>query len=236
MIHRAILGSVERMFAILTEHYGGKWPFWLSPRQIMICTISKNLSDYAKYVHQKLVYEGFKAELDIGAQTLDKKIRNAQLEQFNFILVIGKEELESNSINLRTREGDVLGKKTIEELINYLQNLEPEKSNKEKQIIESLKKGFVKEELNVENLESKNNKETINSENVKKESNQDNKQNDAVSNLQKLETKLKYELYLSGEDIGEEDKITFNQLKDVDIDKSRYPNLSKWKKLISKAL
>ncbi|VDM75192.1 unnamed protein product [Strongylus vulgaris] len=78
MIHRAILGSVERMTAILTENYGGKWPFWLSPRQV---------------------------EFDEGCpDTLNKQIRNAQLAQFNFILVVGAKEKENGTVNVRTRD------------------------------------------------------------------------------------------------------------------------------------
>lgn len=87
IIHRAILGSVERMVAILTESYAGKWPFWLSPRQAMVMPVSSQFDDYATQVKDKLWSAGFMAELDTDASdTLNKKIRNAQLAQFNFIL------------------------------------------------------------------------------------------------------------------------------------------------------
>lgn len=81
------MGSVERMIAILTESYAGKWPFWLSPRQAMVIPVSSQFDDYAIQVKDKLWNDGFMAELDTDpSDTLNKKIRNAQLAQFNFIL------------------------------------------------------------------------------------------------------------------------------------------------------
>lgn len=87
IIHRAILGSLERQIAILTESYGGKWPFWLSPRQVMVVPVGVAFNDYATLVKDKLWDAGFMAEVDIDdGDTMNKKIRNAQLNQFNFIL------------------------------------------------------------------------------------------------------------------------------------------------------
>lgn len=87
IIHRAILGSVERMIAILTENFAGKWPFWLSPRQVMVVPVGPQFDEYAEQVQQKLYRAGFMAEADTDAgDTMNKKIRNAQLAQFNFIL------------------------------------------------------------------------------------------------------------------------------------------------------
>lgn len=87
IIHRAILGSVERMIAILTESYAGKWPFWLSPRQVMIVPVGPSYDEYGENVKEKLHDAGFMVEVDTDAgDTMNKKIRNAQLAQFNFIL------------------------------------------------------------------------------------------------------------------------------------------------------
>lgn len=87
MIHRAILGSVERMVAVLTESFGGKWPFWLSPRQAMVVPVGPHVNEYAQDVCQKLRAAGFCVEVDVDdGNTLNKKVRNAQLAQFNFIL------------------------------------------------------------------------------------------------------------------------------------------------------
>ena len=79
MIHRAILGSVERFIAILTEHLAGKWPFWLSPRQIVICPVSEKTNDYCREVYKELKDKGFDVEVDLSQVSLNKKIRNAQL-------------------------------------------------------------------------------------------------------------------------------------------------------------
>ncbi|CAH1997185.1 unnamed protein product [Acanthoscelides obtectus] len=87
IIHRAVYGSVERMIAILTESFAGKWPFWLSPRQVMIVPVGPMFDDYAEQVKQKLYDAGFMVEVDTDpGDTMNKKIRNAQLAQFNFIL------------------------------------------------------------------------------------------------------------------------------------------------------
>ncbi|QSL64800.1 hypothetical protein MERGE_002102 [Pneumocystis wakefieldiae] len=104
IIHRAILGSIERMIAILIEHYAGKWPFWLSPRQIMIIPISKVFKDYSKHVYDKLYDNGFYVDIDLSDNTLNKMIRNAQIAQYNFIFVIGQEELDSNTVMIRNRD------------------------------------------------------------------------------------------------------------------------------------
>lgn len=124
IIHRAILGSVERMVAILTESYGGKWPFWLSPRQVMVVPVGPNFDQYAEEVRQKVYEAGFMAEVDVDhGDTLNKKIRNAQLAQFNFILVVGEKEKSSNTVNVRTRDNVVHGEVSVDGLIEKLTKL-----------------------------------------------------------------------------------------------------------------
>uniref|UniRef100_A0A669EV15 threonine--tRNA ligase n=1 Tax=Oreochromis niloticus TaxID=8128 RepID=A0A669EV15_ORENI len=87
IIHRAILGSVERMIAILTENYGGKWPLWLSPRQVMVVPVGPTCEEYAEKVKQEFHSSGLMTDVDLDPScTLNKKIRNAQLAQYNFIL------------------------------------------------------------------------------------------------------------------------------------------------------
>jgi len=118
MIHRAILGSVERMVAILTEHYAGKWPFWLNPRQVMVVPISNKYNDYATYVADQLSSFGFHSAVDTGGNTLDKKIRTAQLSQWSYMAVVGEKEEESMSVNLRSRDSKVpVGTFTLQELV-----------------------------------------------------------------------------------------------------------------------
>ncbi|KAJ1648419.1 threonyl-tRNA synthetase [Coemansia asiatica] len=110
IIHRAILGSLERMIGILTENFAGKWPMWLSPRQVMVVPVTGVVFDYAQSVRDKLHNAGFYADVDLGGETLNKKIRNAELSQYNFICVVGAEEEEENSVNVRCR--DDVGTKT----------------------------------------------------------------------------------------------------------------------------
>lgn len=104
MIHRAIYGSFERFIAILTEHFAGKWPFWLSPRQVLVVPVMPAANDYVLEI-QKLFREGgFHADIDITGNTMQKKIRTGQLQQYNFIFVVGAQEKESRSVNIRNRD------------------------------------------------------------------------------------------------------------------------------------
>lgn len=105
MIHRAILGSVERMTAILTEHYKGKWPFWLSPRQILVVPVGVKYNDYASKIQDELVKKyGFHADVDVSGNTLAKKIRSGQLLKYNFIFTVGEQEETEQSVNIRNRD------------------------------------------------------------------------------------------------------------------------------------
>nr|CAI5828988.1 unnamed protein product [Callosobruchus analis] len=121
IIHRAVYGSVERMIAILTESFAGKWPFWLSPRQVMIVPVGPMFDDYAEQVKHKLYDAGFMVEVDTDpGDTMNKKIRNAQLAQFNFILVVGEKEKNGNTVNVRTRDNIVHGECSVDSLIEKL--------------------------------------------------------------------------------------------------------------------
>lgn len=104
MIHRAMLGSVERMTAILTEHWGGKWPLWLSPRQVCIVPVDPKYAEYGQQVLDAVHGAGFFVDLDSSSHTLNKKIREAQLAQYNFILVVGQQEAESQTVMVRPRD------------------------------------------------------------------------------------------------------------------------------------
>jgi len=126
MVHRAMLGSVERMFAVLCEHYGGKWPFWLSPRQVMIVPVHKEWNEYCQEVRDRLHAEGFYADVDLSKATFQKKVRNAQVDQYNFQLVVGKAEVENGTVNIRTRDNKVEGEKKVEDLIAYLKEMQAE--------------------------------------------------------------------------------------------------------------
>jgi len=123
IIHRAIYGSIERFLALLIEHTGGKWPFWLSPRQIIILTISDEENSYAKNIQDILKKENFIVDMDDSIKSLPKKIRDAQLSQYNYILIIGKKEMKEECVSVRTRDNIDHGTKKIEDLIKELKYL-----------------------------------------------------------------------------------------------------------------
>lgn len=129
IIHRAILGSVERMIAILTENYGGKWPFWISPRQAIVVPVAPQFDDYALKVKNEVYEAGFMCDvdLDVGA-TMNKKIRNAQLAQYNYIFVVGEKEVTANTVNVRTRDNKVHGEHTVADVITRFQKLKSNRS------------------------------------------------------------------------------------------------------------
>jgi threonyl-tRNA synthetase len=104
IIHRAILGSVERMIAVLVEHTGGKWPLWLSPRQVQVVPVTEALLPYAHSVQALLLSDGLHCDVNTSSATLNKKIREAQLEQYNLILVVGSKEEGGRTVTVRQRD------------------------------------------------------------------------------------------------------------------------------------
>lgn len=124
MIHRAILGSVERMTAILTEHFAGKWPFWLSPRQVLVVPVGVKYFEYAEEVQQKLHDAGFFADVDVSGNTLQKKVRNGQVQKYNFIFIVGEQEANEKSVNIRNRDiQDLQGKNEAVPLDTVIEQL-----------------------------------------------------------------------------------------------------------------
>ena len=104
MIHRAIYGSFERFIAILCEHFGGKWPFWLSPRQILVVPVMPAANDYVLELQKIFRDKHMHVDVDISGNTMQKKIRTGQLQQYNFIFVVGAQERDSRSVNIRNRD------------------------------------------------------------------------------------------------------------------------------------
>lgn len=135
IVHRAILGSVERMLAILIEQTEGKWPFWLSPRQAKILCVSDKFLEFAKQVKERLYCEGFQVDVDTGKGTLPKKIAVSQTEGYNYILVVGAQEEESQLVDVRDcraqKENMELGKFSIPKLVAFFKTFEPMRSNAE---------------------------------------------------------------------------------------------------------
>ena len=103
MIHRAILGSLERFIGILIEHFGGNMPLWLSPEQMRILTISEKTNDYAKALAERLNAEGFRCGIDLSDEKVNSKIVRAHAERIPYMLVVGPKEVETKSVNVRIR-------------------------------------------------------------------------------------------------------------------------------------
>ncbi|MGB5810273.1 MAG: threonine--tRNA ligase [Polyangiales bacterium] len=104
MLHRAILGSVERFFGVLTEHVGGSFPLWLAPEQIALLTVSEKFNDYAEDVQQQLKDRGFRVSADLSGDKLGAKIRQARLMRIPYLGVIGQNEVEGQGLALRSRD------------------------------------------------------------------------------------------------------------------------------------
>jgi threonyl-tRNA synthetase len=116
MLHRAIYGSIERFFSIYIEHTGGNFPTWISPRQAMLVTVSEKVDDYARKAHERLREAGLRVDLDVSADKLGAKIRNARLARYPYILVVGPKEAESDALGVRSRDKGELGSMPLAEL------------------------------------------------------------------------------------------------------------------------
>jgi len=115
MIHRVILGSVERFVGVLTEHFAGAFPVWLSPVQARIVTVTDAQNPFAEKVLRFLREKGIRAEADLRNEKLGYKIREAQLEKIPYMLVVGDKEVEAGAVNVRLREGGDPGMKPLED-------------------------------------------------------------------------------------------------------------------------
>ena len=117
MVHRALLGSMERFFGVLIEHYAGAFPVWLAPVQAMIVPIADRHVAYAKEVQQQLKAAGIRSEVDESSDRMQAKIRNAQLQKIPYMLVIGDKEAEAGAVAIRLRSGEDLKAKPLAEFI-----------------------------------------------------------------------------------------------------------------------
>lgn len=121
MIHRALFGSVERFIGILIEHFVGKFPLWLSPSQVRIIPIADRHEPYANEACSVIKQAGFQSDVDSSHESVNKKVRNAQLMQYNYILILGDKELENQSINLRTRDNVVHGELALNVFLHKIE-------------------------------------------------------------------------------------------------------------------
>jgi len=116
MIHRTVLGSMERFLACLTEHYGGAFPVWLSPVQSIIIPIADRHAGYAHKIESDFKNEGIRVRVDDRSERMNLKIREAQLEKVPYMLIVGDKEVDSSSVSLRLRNGEDLGLETLAQL------------------------------------------------------------------------------------------------------------------------
>ena len=128
MIHRAILGSLERFIGILIEEYTGKFPTWLSPIQATVMNITDKQGEYCEKVVKKLKENGFRAKVDLRNEKIGFKIREHTLKRVPYLLVVGDKEMEAGEIAVRTRGGEDLGKMSIDDFIKTLGNEVSERS------------------------------------------------------------------------------------------------------------
>jgi threonyl-tRNA synthetase len=120
MLHRAILGSLERFIGILIENYGGAFPAWLAPTQALVLNISEKQSEYCKKVAETLGNQGFRVDSDLRNEKIGFKIRQHTLAKVPYLLVVGDREVESGAVAVRTRSGEDLGSMQVEEFAQHL--------------------------------------------------------------------------------------------------------------------
>lgn len=122
MIHRALMGSLERFFGVLIEHYAGAFPLWLSPVQISVLTISERHVEYCRGISDALIKSGIRADIDEENEKIGYKIRKAAVLKTPYMCIIGDKELENNTVNVRKRNGDNIGEMTLDRLIEFLKD------------------------------------------------------------------------------------------------------------------
>ena len=120
MIHRAIFGSVERFFGILIEHFAGKFPLWLSPRQARLIPVADRHNEYAHKIAKQIQDADFECNVDDSNESVSKKIRDAQILQVNYMLTVGDKELENQTITVRRRDSVVIGEVDLNSFLSTL--------------------------------------------------------------------------------------------------------------------
>ena len=121
MVHRAILGSLERFIGILVEHCAGAFPAWLAPVQARVVTVTDKHDEFAQTARDVLRGKGLRVEADLRNEKLGYKVRAAQLEKIPYVLVVGDKELEAGEVNVRLRGGETLGSMPLERVADLIQ-------------------------------------------------------------------------------------------------------------------
>jgi threonyl-tRNA synthetase len=120
MLHRAIVGSMERFIGILIEHYAGAMPLWLAPVQVVVLNISEHQADYAKSVADSLDRAGFRVQADLRNEKINYKIREHSVQKLPYQIVVGDKEKAANKVAVRTRGGEDLGQMDLPVFIERL--------------------------------------------------------------------------------------------------------------------
>ncbi len=120
MIHRVVLGSIERFIGVITEHFAGAFPAWLNPVQVKVLTVTDRADDYAKDIAKTLDDQGFRPETDLRNEKIGKKIREATLEKIPYMLVVGDRDIENKTVSVRHRSGEDLGAMTLDQFTALL--------------------------------------------------------------------------------------------------------------------
>ena len=118
MIHRVVFGSIERFIGVITEHFAGAFPLWLTPVQVKVLPVTDRAHEYAKSLTQKLVDAGIRAEDDCRSEKLGYKIREAQMQKIPYMLVVGDRDMENGTVSVRTRKGEDLGAMTMDAFLS----------------------------------------------------------------------------------------------------------------------
>ena len=130
MIHRVVLGSIERFIGVITEHFAGAFPAWLSPVQVKVLPITDRAGDYAKEIAAKLDALGFRVEVDHRNEKIGKKIREATMEKIPYMLVVGDRDIENQTVSVRHRSGEDLGAMSLDAFAALLKEVVDTKAKK----------------------------------------------------------------------------------------------------------
>jgi threonyl-tRNA synthetase len=120
MIHRALLGSLERFFATLIEHYGGDFPVWIAPVQVQLITIADAQIPYAEEIRTLLLNRGVRVEADLREEKMGAKIRDAELLKIPYMLVLGRQEVENRAVSVRSRKKGNEGSLPLDSFVEKL--------------------------------------------------------------------------------------------------------------------
>ena len=128
MVHRALLGSLERFFGILIEHYAGVFPVWLAPEQVRVLPLTEHEIDYANSINDRLMAEDMRSSVDLRSEKIGAKIRKAQMERVPYMLIVGPKEVEANEVSVRKRSAGDEGSVPFDDFVERLKEEEKAKT------------------------------------------------------------------------------------------------------------